>query len=82
LFFLDRDVALYKDAIENTLKEFEKDTSLGLYAVFIQRPPMFREVGRKIIDPSRTLLVDNFRRLCNGGFLLIGSCKKNQYFKN
>lgn len=80
LFFLDSDVALYKDALENTLKEFDKDPALGSVCGIYSKDPLFKG---GLAKDYRTLQGHYWRITSVGyvtaGFFSLGAVKKSVF---
>jgi glycosyltransferase involved in cell wall biosynthesis len=68
LFFLDSDVALYPDAIENTVAEFAKDGTLGSVCGIYAKTPLFRD---SLVEEYR-VLQGYYWRLSSVGYVTAG----------
>lgn len=78
VFFLDSDVALYPDAIENTVAEFAKDPALGSVCGIYAKKPLFRD---SLVEEYRVLQGYYWRISSVGyvtaGFFSLGAVKKS-----
>ncbi|NBI28189.1 glycosyltransferase family 2 protein [Chengkuizengella marina] len=80
VFFLDSDVALFEDAIENTVNQFSKDPSLGSVCGIYAKEAMFND---SLIEEYRTLQNYFWRKSSEGyvtaGFFSLGAVKKSVF---
>ena len=80
IFFLDSDVALFPDAIDNTLDEFEKDSRIGSVCGIYDKTPLIRD---SIIEDYRSLQAFHWRKSYEGvvtpGFFSLGAIKKSVF---
>lgn len=77
LFFLDSDVALFPDALANTVKQFESDASLGSVCGIYAKEALFND---GLVEEYRTLQGYYWRMSSEGyvtaGFFSLGAVKK------
>ncbi|HEX2925585.1 MAG TPA: glycosyltransferase family 2 protein [Ruminiclostridium sp.] len=80
LFFLDSDVALFDNAIENTIKEFKRDSTLGSVCGIYAKEPLFKG---GLVKEYRTLQGHYWRISSVGyvtaGFFSLGAVKKSVF---
>ncbi|MGQ8875524.1 glycosyltransferase family A protein [Paenibacillus sp. TSA_86.1] len=80
VFFLDSDVALFHDAIENTVLEFQKDPSLGSVCGIYAKEALFND---SLVEEYRTLQGYYWRISSEGyvtaGFFSLGAVKKSVF---
>ncbi len=82
IFFLDSDVALFEDAIENTVKEFSKDSSLGSVCGIYAKEPLFND---SLVEEYR-ILQGHYWRISSEGyvtasFVSLGAIKKSVFIE-
>lgn len=65
LFFLDSDVALFEDAVKNTVKEFDKDLSIGCVCGIYAKEPLYND---GLIEEYR-ILQGHYWRISSEGFV-------------
>ena len=80
IFFLDSDVALFKDAIENAVQEFQKDPSLGSVCGIYAKEALFND---SLVEEYRTLQGYYWRisseSYVTAGFFSLGAVKKSVF---
>ncbi len=81
-FFLDSDVALFNNAIENTVREFKKDASLASVCGIYAKEPLFND---SIIEEYRNLQGHYWRKSSEGyvtaGFFSLGAVKRDAFYE-
>lgn len=82
LFFLDSDVALFKDAIENTVNAFLQDKSLGSVCGIYAKEPLYND---SIVEEYR-ILQGHYWRISSEGyvtpaFVSLGAIRRDVFYE-
>lgn len=80
IFFLDSDVALFPNALENTISEFGKDARLGSVCGIYDKVPLVRD---SLVEDYRSLQAYHWRKSSEGivtpGFFSLGAVKTSVF---